>query len=120
MTATARMPLPVIVDGMLTCPKRKHASIARDACVKEQARCGLGCGFFCPKGPVALHQAAEHLEAETKEEKVRQAVRERHKAYYAAYRDLASQQYRPTGRPRGRPRRIKPPIPGGSGPRSAR
>jgi hypothetical protein len=111
-------PTPVIVDGMLTCPKKKGASMARDACVKEQARCGLGCGFFCPKGVVALREAAAHLESEGHEEQVREAVRERHRQYYQQFKDLPSQQYRPTGRPRGRPRRPRPPVPGGTGPRS--
>lgn len=111
--------LAVVQNGMLHCPKKKGATMARDACVKEQARCGLGCGLGCRVGVAALRAAADTLEHESRSVAIlEQVTRRRHRAYESkpgARRRWDN--YKPTGRPRGRPRRSREPIPGGTGPR---
>lgn len=118
------VPALMVQGGMLHCPKKTGATMARDACVKEQARCGLGCMMRCPVGVAALRAAADALELDARSESVREVVRARHRAYEAkpgARKRWAG--YKPTGRPRGRPRtrprKEREPIPGGHGPRSA-
>jgi hypothetical protein len=111
---------PLIVAGQLRCPKKKGATMARDACVKEQARCGLGCGISCPIGVGALRAAADFLEHDARSEAVREVVRKQHEEYErkpGARKRWAD--YKPTGRPRGRPRKPREPVPGGNGPRAA-
>lgn len=113
-------PLAVVQDGMLRCPKKLNATMARDACVEEQARCGLGCRLGCRVGVAALRAAADTLEHESRSVAIlEQVTRRRHRAYESkpgARRRWGN--YKPTGRPRGRPRRPREPIPGGTGPRS--
>ncbi len=113
------LPLPpsLVVDGMVSCPKKGWAGMARDACCAEQARCGLGCGFGCNRGVAALQAQKEHRAQDRREEKIREQVRQRHAEYYRKWGLLPSQTRAGrgtlTGRPRGRPRRIREPRPGG-------
>lgn len=95
---------------MVRCPKKMQAGMARDACMKEQAKHGLGCGLNCAKGVVVLRASADYLELENSSEATREVVRERHRKW---------DNYKPTGRPRGRPRAVRAPSPGGVGSRSA-
>ncbi|MGE5617461.1 MAG: hypothetical protein ACM3UX_00840 [Candidatus Woesearchaeota archaeon] len=100
-------------EGMVACPKRSFAGMARDACVAEQARCGAGCGFACPRGREAVLAREKYLRDEEAFALVRAAVQEKHRLYYRKWGKLPSQQYRPTGRPQGRPRKSQAPRPGG-------
>lgn len=104
--------LPLVHDGMVSCPK-KQTGMARDACVKEQARCGLGCGFGCVRGRAAIEEREAFLADARREEEVRESVRAKHREYYAKFGRLPSQAYRPTGRPVGRPRKAREPVLGG-------
>jgi hypothetical protein len=96
---------------MVRCPKRMSDGMARDACVAEQARRGVGCGGGCLAGPAAIEERVKLDEEEAREEDVREAVRARHRMYYRLYeRKLPPEKVNKSPRP---------PVPGGRGPRLA-
>jgi hypothetical protein len=109
-----RRPLPLVEDvAEISCPKRLWATIARDACLAEQTRCGPACNIGCESGPAAARARAAYEIQEEREEQIRAAVRELHAAYYRKWKLSRNRQLsRRVGRPGGRPRQKRAPIPG--------
>lgn len=106
------MTLVLLHDGMVDCPLRMFAGMARDACCAEQAKRGIGCGFGCVRGRAALEARRKHRSEEKREEQIRAKVREKHAEYYRRWGLLPSQ-LRPTTRAGRRARKPREPRPGG-------